>query len=928
MNTLSRTTVVGMLAIVMLLVMTSASLTAPVIDDSSGRPRSAPVSPPGPRQGPEAGISKDPATGLYVATGLGSVQDQAQRMLADAGPVTIGGPDDYGYRWDDGAPNSWIDASSGADTGVGNTTQFSGPIGIGFPFKYYENTYSQVYVSRHGYLSFNNVALDDSQSAIPNPGPPNNVIAPHWVPVDRVIGYVRHFAGGTAPNRWFAVEWNRVLSYSSLYTFEVVLYENGDIVFQYGSMSQDYGACQASGIEDSTGLDGLTITQFCARVGSYHSVRINRPTPAARVRLVAPAQGRFTSQAKTEVFQVPIRNTGELGTDTFDITSSSFWPMAIYGSDGTTPLADSDGDGAPDTGAVAQGGQTSVTVEVQTPVKAEIGANNTVTLIVRSSRDTNRSKSAVLQSAVPTLFAQAYRDTANPGMSLLLAQPSGQRAAQTGPAPESEMAVIEAANGNYFYVWQASTCGGSGCIVELYYTVLSHTGEILRPAGKLADLSGANETQDYSAALAATPDNRVAILWTRERWNVDTFTSNSNLYLAVLTGGGEFVKQPTNITLNDSWGGWDTEGVPRFYEPSISGTTDNRFFAVWIREHYAGQNRWVDDGYRATWDGNGQMLQQVALFAYDDPYNGSDYNWDTNVTQLRHNRVLITWRKNGDIWYDIRDSNGGWYMTKQLTNDGGNNNEWGQDAAGSDANILVAYTSQNSIYARLLSTDGSLGPGPIWLGRAYAPTGDGYVSVTEDSSHRFVVTWTDYDNSYRRNLYYALVGGNGTVLTPATIFSTSQAQEPYLITSLNGHGATTYSYKPNVVAPVGEPPAGGTVTNAGILTGYAIDKNSFGGTGVDAVRLYLDGPEGIGSYLGQAQYGLDRPDVGSYFGDPRFRPSGWRHALNAWSTLAGPHQLYVYVHRVNDEVWQQMPAHSIVVQPPAEVLFTPVQMRQ
>ncbi len=927
MNTLSRTTVAAVLAIAMLLVMPGASLAAPVIDDGSGRPRSAPVSPPGPRQGPKAGISKDPATGLWVTTGIELAPEQMHRGIAASAPLSTGGPDDYGYRWDDTAPLSWIDASAGTNTGFNSTTSHSGPISIGFPFKYYENTYSQLYVSRHGYLSFNNTALDDWQSEVPSAGPPNDVIAPHWVPIYGVNGYVRYLAGGTAPNRWFAIEWNRVLSLRDLeYTFEVILHENDDIVFQYGAMSQNYGACQASGIEDSTGLDGLAITQFCQWVGSNHAVRISRPAPAARVRVVSPAQGRFTSQAKTEVFQVPIRNTGELGADTFDITSSSFWPMAIYGSDGATPLADSDGDGAPDTGAVAQGGQTSVTVAVQTPVNAEIGANNTATLLVRSSRDTNRSKSAIVQSTVPTLFAQGYWDAADEGVSLLLAQPSGQRAKQAAKVAESETAVIEAANGNYVSVWPTITCKDNGCNSELFYTVLSHSGETLRPASKLADLNGANETWDQSAALAATPDGHVAVLWTRARWNQDT--ANYNVYLAILNSAGEFVRQPTNVTLNDAWGRWDSESVPRFYLPSITGTTNNRFFAVWIREHWS-QNRWIDDGYWATWDRNGQVLQHATGFAYDS-YSTSDGNWYTHVTQLRNDRVLMTWRNDakGDLLYEIRDSNGGWYMTGNLTNDGQNNYEWGQDAVGSDANAIVAYTKQNGIYVQLLSTEGVLGPGPIWLGRAYSPTGDGYVSVTEDSSHRFVVTWTDSDYSYQRNLYYALVDGSGTVLTPATIFHASQAQEPHLVTSLNGQGATTYSYKPNVVAPVGEPAAGGAVNSSGVVTGYAIDRNSFGGTGVDAVRLYLDGPEGIGSYLGQAQYGLDRPDVGSYFGDPRFRPSGWRLALNVWSTLPGPHQLYVYAHRFNDEVWQQMPAHSIVVQPPTNVLFTTVQMQQ
>ena len=112
------------------------------------------------------------------------------------------------------------------------------------------------------------------------------MIAPHWAPIDEVRGYVRYLRGGSAPNRWFVMEWNRVRSnYEEVdeYTFEAILYESGDIVFQYGTMiSRDYYWCQASGIEDSSGLNGLAITPFCNTVAGNHAVRITRPGQAAR----------------------------------------------------------------------------------------------------------------------------------------------------------------------------------------------------------------------------------------------------------------------------------------------------------------------------------------------------------------------------------------------------------------------------------------------------------------------------------------------------------------------------------------------------------------------------------------------------------------------------------------------------------------------
>ena len=58
---------------------------------------------------------------------------------AAAAPQDSGGPDDFGYTWNDWEPLNWIDASGGTNTGISGTTDHAGPIDIGFPFKFYEN---------------------------------------------------------------------------------------------------------------------------------------------------------------------------------------------------------------------------------------------------------------------------------------------------------------------------------------------------------------------------------------------------------------------------------------------------------------------------------------------------------------------------------------------------------------------------------------------------------------------------------------------------------------------------------------------------------------------------------------------------------------------------------------------------------------------
>ena len=63
-------------------------------------------------------------------------------MTAVAAPQTTGGPDDYGYTWDDSVPLSWINATGGTDTGMSGFSynQKTGPIALPFAFKYYSKS--------------------------------------------------------------------------------------------------------------------------------------------------------------------------------------------------------------------------------------------------------------------------------------------------------------------------------------------------------------------------------------------------------------------------------------------------------------------------------------------------------------------------------------------------------------------------------------------------------------------------------------------------------------------------------------------------------------------------------------------------------------------------------------------------------------------
>ncbi len=312
-------TVITLLAVLALLLSGPATAQGPQPSAPSYPSREPDLPPGAPPWEPEFGKPFGP---YRTPDGYWVVPEGARPPIEAAGisPQATGGPDDFGYTWDDSVALNWIDATGGTDTGMGGFSygQKVGPISLPFPFKYYENTYTSLYIAASGYLAFTDEGTWPWQTTVPSPGKPNNIIAPYATPLNLATSgpanRIYYTSGGDSPNRYFVVEWYRVVFNDEIYTYEVILYENGDIVFQYQEMNYNGRfACGAAGIEDSTGLDGLSYLDFCEQAPSYKAVRFYRPALSARVSIRPAFQGRFTRAGATESFQVPIpqhRRTG------------------------------------------------------------------------------------------------------------------------------------------------------------------------------------------------------------------------------------------------------------------------------------------------------------------------------------------------------------------------------------------------------------------------------------------------------------------------------------------------------------------------------------------------------------------------------------------------------------------------------------------
>ncbi|MEM4203660.1 MAG: carboxypeptidase regulatory-like domain-containing protein [Candidatus Methanomethylicaceae archaeon] len=175
-------------------------------------------------------------------------------------------------------PYHWFDATAGG-TIVAQGDDTYQYVALPFPFNFYGNTYTGLYVSSNGFVSFGSGYSHYSNSCIPSIDPPNNAIYAFWddlVPTGGTNGniYVKQIDSGT-----FVIEWYRVKRYGSsdYETFEIVLRSDHSIVLQYQSVSNTGSA--TVGIENAIGT--LAKQYLCNGVGSplrnQLAIRYNTP---------------------------------------------------------------------------------------------------------------------------------------------------------------------------------------------------------------------------------------------------------------------------------------------------------------------------------------------------------------------------------------------------------------------------------------------------------------------------------------------------------------------------------------------------------------------------------------------------------------------------------------------------------------------------
>jgi hypothetical protein len=609
---------------------------------------------------------------------------------------------------------------------------------------------------------------------------------------------------------------------------------------------------------------------------------------AAGAELRPVQQGVFVVPGGQAVLQLEIRNSGDVGTDTYDLTAESDWPVTFYAADGTTPLTDTNVSGVVDTGPVAQGGTITATLSAQAPVSATVGSSVVMTITATSSVTVSSSWHVALQAAVPAPFVQAFSASADRALSILLVQPKAQVAKQITedqhvpliPSLPLDMAVAETPDGGFVYAW--SNRG----VIE--YALLDRAGNLQRPISRFeigffgCDWMLIFATCAYTPSVAVTPDGHIGLAWTSV--TISGHSHSTGVFYAVLDPIGRMIWEPTQIDLAFLAFGC-LNGVNSALFPKLFGNADNRFVMTWRKvtgASVAGVCEAIADIHMVQLDLQGNFLAAPAKLTEGDVTLSYEM---LGLTALAADRALLTYRglPSGDLYYQVLD--------------GAGNSVWPQTALGSSGAavaaaqlstgpIVVAWVQGPHIGFQYLAADYVLKGQPMtFTVPAGVPEGDIYygqgpisgLSAVVDEAGHAILTWSVGPIGYTAevgstNLYYALVDGAGGVVTPPTVFYTGRGAHPKVVTASTGHGNAAYHFEPAdgvdlgvAIQPAlaGAPP-GGTVdlrmhvTDFGLTTATGVVITAT----IGGDLVYLSDSLGVTPTVAGGLVTWDLPDLG------------------------------------------------------------------
>lgn len=737
-------------------------------------------------------------------------------------PSSTGGPDQYGYTWDDSLAVQWKEVVSGPGVTPGtqifpapatpDTTvddQVVGPIDIGFDFKFYENSYTHLYISSNGIIGFtpdfSGSLAGASNLSIPfDYYIPQNFLAPFWDDIiiggnhnDGVVAYSR---GSDARGDYIVVEWRQVskTDLSGLLTFEAVLYESGDIVFQYLDLGGDLTSVTV-GIEDSSGQDGLAYISNTAGLSSNKAVWFERPLPSARVKTIPLTQGGFNIMGKS-THQLVIRNTGDLGADVIDILVTGVapgWQIVLLDAQGVM-LKDHDGDSLQDTGPLGQNQDFPITVKVFAAENAKANTGVMVQIEARSSNNSAKKQTAQINSVIPAPFALTYRR----GLQVFseLISPFQQSA-----AVEFEYyagGTFGMANGPDNQFVGISLVSGGSLYTNLEYMLINSLGQtIFKIPELLTDNSAGLDVRDNAPVVVTAPNGNIGIAWVRRLTRLTDFRTNINIYFAILDPSGtNFIQPEVNITQNDVWANTEDPDLMELENIKMDVVADSasgqgRFHLAWIEKHTRNTGLITTDVVHAVYGDNGAVVKPATMFT-SFLSDRIDY-FEPALMALNENQALLLYFVSDTndpllikdyIVYTRLDSSGA-----ILKNETSLFDVVGEEIDAiqmSDGSIAMAWLNldTSTINVAILTPDLSQIKSVVELPAPDGRSGQA-ISITRGLPGQAILTWMD--GGLLERLYYAVIKSDGTLVVEPVTFKYRQG-EPALET-VGGQGNAEYS---------------------------------------------------------------------------------------------------------------------------------------
>ncbi len=742
--------------------------------------------------------------GLFLIV-LGGARPSGVQAALEAPSVPV---DTFGYVLQSQS-FSWIDATSGTQVSFPSPdNSYAGPINIGFTLPFYEFDYSQLYIATNGLVSFGQGTLLPITAPIPSTTSPNNIVPAFWDDLELGAptgGAVYYLLQGSTPNRKFVIAWesvHRTLTPSNALTFEIILHENGDVCYQYFTLSGTTSTAVA-GIEDSEGEDGFDNS---GGVGSFQHFCFIRPPAAARVKVTPGYQGQFITSGSTS-FQLKVRNTGALGTDTYDldfISTAPGWGIG-FTLNQLAPLVDTNGNGFADTGPIPQGGVALINVTTTAPPSAVAGDNTTFTVTATSQLNPSVSQDVIIQNAIPAGFALAYQDSqAGPHQGYYA--PGIQVVSPTiFPGLLGSLSMSETASGNYIYLWEYTYLNSnSKTVTEIQYSLLTRFGAI---SGSGFVVNNNNNqplpTADKSPAAAGNPNGKVAVVYVVDRVDDNLLPSetNSNVYLVVLNPDGTLAAGPVNLTQNTDWRAPTDFNEPLFSAPRVAAVGSD-FLVTWIDNRLQSGSVEEDDVYGMILSETGATTWPKNKIA-DSAAGGNRYALPA-VSTLSTDRALVAYTMTDaagnpiSIKYKVLDDSGSTVKNETtITGSAGS----GIDAVElSDGSILIAWIDASADQPKyaMMNASYNISFGPAQLTTPIQRDAI-YLSVTQDDSDHGIITWMDATAS--QYLFYALLDTSGIVLTPPMAFRQAASSSGFVITSKNGGGLAPFEGALSIFLP-------------------------------------------------------------------------------------------------------------------------------